>query len=682
MLRYRSDIDGLRAVAVVPVVLFHAGIRAFSGGFVGVDVFFVISGYLITKYVDEQVERNRFSLVEFYERRVRRIMPALFFLLIVSTVMAYFCLLPSDFADFCKSEIASTLFAPNILMWHQTGYFAAPAKLKPLLHLWSLGVEEQFYIFLPLTVMLAARWKRRGIIGVLAVISIASLAASIWAVKNYPDAAFYLVPFRAWELLLGSLISVGAFPKVSGVGLRNILAVVGLAMIGASVVLFSLDTPFPGLAAALPCIGAALSIHTNSEELTAAGKLLSTRLLVGIGLISYSLYLWHWSLLVFGEQFFGRPLTRIEITIAVLLAVVLATVSWRFVEQPFRHRTIGGTRPALFSMATIVAAGLILVAAIGVAGHGFPQRISAQAQQYESVRINLNKEPSVCSGPISYVGGGEWCRLGTTSASDFVVWGDSHARAIAPAFKQLATETGRSGWLATHHGCAPLLDVIVVSRDTSGCDKFNDAVISRIEQDDIRTVFLVGRWDSNVYGRNDIEVGLGLGSFFLMDANSKEKSLAENRAVFERGLQRTLARLARDHRNIVLLMDVPYTRVDVPTYLARSAARVQIQPDVRIPIQDYSSRFVSIDELLARVAQEWHASTVDPKVVLCNGANCLIAKDGQSIYRDWQHLSTYGASLIVDLIRPQFEEMRAGFQPADPPSSGSRHVEGLPKAHS
>jgi len=657
MEKYRRDIDGLRALAVVSVVLYHAGVRWFGGGYAGVDVFFVISGYLITKYVNEKIQDGTFSIIEFYERRVRRIMPALFFLLIIASVLAYFALLPTELDSFSRSEIATTLFVPNILLYREAGYFDAAAKLKPLLHLWSLGVEEQFYIFLPLTMVVAGRGGRRWTLATLYVFFASSLVLSILAVSSQPNAAFYLVPFRAWELLLGSLIGIGAFPSAASPQLRNALSAIGLASVLASFLLYTPDTPFPGMAALLPCVGAGLVIYGNEAGTTAAGRLLSWRPMVGIGLISYSLYLWHWPLMVFGEQFLGRPLTRMEIAFVVLLSLLAAIASWKFVEQPFRKRIAGASRPALFCTLGAVAGFVVLVAAVGIADHGLPQRIPEQALQYASGRTDRDREITACNTSVERIQRGEFCRLGPakTNRVDFVVWGDSHADAIAPAFRALANEAGSSGWLISHPGCAPLLDVVRVSRDASGCDRFNEVVISAIERYDIPTVFLVGRWEVNALGRTNWETSEGLGKISLRDAASKETSPSETREVFERGLTRTLARLSRNARSVLLVMDVPNTAIDTPIFLARSAISGNIDREVRIDILAHGGRIDSMDDLLNRLCREWHAFTIDPKIFFCTGSKCLVARAGRSLYRDDHHLTVFGAMQLVDLLRPSFE---------------------------
>src|SRR5271170_7070352 len=375
--KYRPDIDGLRAVAVLLVLAYHVGIYRLRGGFVGVDVFFVISGYLISSIILSDLDSSRFSIASFYERRVRRIFPALFVMLFGTAVLAYKFFLPSEFVDFGKSLLASTFSFSNLYFLHQSGYFDAPAAMKPLLHTWSLAVEEQFYVFLPLFLIGIRKFfpsKQRLIIICVALLSFS--ISAVGAFRNH-DATFYLAHTRAWELLLGTLLTMDCFPAITGALWRNLAASWGAASIFLAGLLFNPATPFPGAAALLPCVGAALIIAAGKTGPTLVGRVLSFRPVVFIGMISYSLYLWHWPLIVFQGtdalliSGLSPKLTKLVIIFA---SFVLATLSWRFVEQPFRAHRFGISRGNVFGLASFAASLLLILGAGILVAKGFPSR--------------------------------------------------------------------------------------------------------------------------------------------------------------------------------------------------------------------------------------------------------------------------------------------------------------------
>lgn len=350
---YFPDLDGLRALAVVPVVLYHAGAHWLPGGFVGVDIFFVLSGFFITRLLAADLEQRRFSIWRFYERRARRILPALFFALAVTALAASLILTPPDLIDFAKSLLATLGFGSNIYFWQTSGYFAQAAELKPLLHTWSLAVEEQYYILFPPALWIVARFGRRLVLPLFALAAVVSFALCVWAAYTpYLPASFYWLPTRAWELLVGALIALAPAMALSR-RLRDMLSLGGLVLIAGSLFLINERMAFPGWAAIFPVAGAALLVIASVAGGGLGNLALTGRPTVFVGQISYSLYLWHWPPLALATYLLFRPPNALEAAGLVALAVIGAVVSWRFVEQPFRGSRSPVKLPALiaFSLA-------------------------------------------------------------------------------------------------------------------------------------------------------------------------------------------------------------------------------------------------------------------------------------------------------------------------------------------
>ncbi len=370
-MKYRAEIDGLRAIAVVPIILFHAGFEYFSGGFVGVDVFFVISGYLITTIILSEKEQGTFSLVNFYERRFRRILPALFMVMLVSLIFSLLWLMPSYMEDFSQSLMAVSTFSSNILFWHESGYWEISNELKPLLHTWSLAVEEQYYVLYPLFLMLIWHFRKDWILGSFIVIAAISLATAQWGAYNKPIPTFYLLPTRGWELAIGAGIAYYFLYRkqtvrtlLSHKSVNEALGLLGLMMISYAVYVFDKGTPFPSLYALVPTVGTGLIILFSSSQ-TMVGRLLSIKPLVAVGLISYGAYLWHWPLLVFARHLSLTEPSELTFAILALLSFPLAYLSWRYIEKPFRTKSIF-SRKTIFTLSFI---GSVLFITVGLAGH-------------------------------------------------------------------------------------------------------------------------------------------------------------------------------------------------------------------------------------------------------------------------------------------------------------------------
>ncbi len=374
-MQYRREIDGLRALAVVPVILFHAGIQGFSGGFVGVDIFFVISGYLITSIIVAELETDNFTIAGFYERRARRILPALFFVMLVSLPLAWWLLLPHELIAFGRSIIAVIVFASNILFWQESDYFATDSELIPLLHTWSLAVEEQYYVIFPVLLLVCWKLGLRWLTTIIATIAIVSLGLAEWGWRHDASGNFYLLPSRAWELMAGAGCALYLRHKTPPTGtISQLLSLSGLGLLLLSVLWLDDTIPFPSLYAILPVLGTSLIIlfaHDNNW----AGKLLSLPVFVGIGLISYSAYLWHQPMFAFARLYYADEPALLVMLGLTVLAFILAFVSWRFIERPFRQPR-QFNRQQIFIMALTGSVVFVVVALVLIVLEGIPARFA------------------------------------------------------------------------------------------------------------------------------------------------------------------------------------------------------------------------------------------------------------------------------------------------------------------
>jgi len=635
--QYRPDIDGLRGLAILPVVLFHVGFPAFAGGFTGVDVFFVISGYLITSLIYPQMQAGGFSFAAFYERRIRRLFPALFAVVAACLLLATL-LLPVDLRSFSLSIAATALFAANFLFWSTTGYFDSTADSKLLLHAWTLSVEEQFYILFPAFLLLALRYLPRHALGLILALAALSLAASATVAASEPAAAFYLPFFRAWELLLGALLAMNAIPPVTSPALRDGLSLLGMFFVGYAVFTYTEGTTFSGVHALLPCIGTALLIHTGRDGGSRMARILALRPVQFVGLISYSLYLWHWPLVVFAKYFANAELNLTEQLLVLAASFVLAIASWRYIERPFRGENGLLSRATLFRTAGALTAAFV---AIGLAGHysgGLPSRLPRVGADQPRVLMHqhcMNREPT-------RIASGEVCVLGAKSgaAPTFMLWGDSHAVALAPAIERAAIRAGRAGILAGQAGCLPFLGVERHDRHDFPCREFNEAVPKLLERyPDVRTVVLAGEWALYAEGSR-------FGQATRAPVLISRDGVDGNSRAFYDGMARTVRFLSERNLKVVFVTQAPEIGWDVPSVLARSQAYDR-PPPAPPSLDDYRTRQKKVTDIVAEISQRHPVRVVDIARILCPGKSCLTVQDGQWLYIDSSHLSTRGAEYVA-----------------------------------
>ncbi|TIL36586.1 acyltransferase family protein [Mesorhizobium sp.] len=645
-MKYRADINGLRAVAVAPVVLYHAGFSTISGGFVGVDIFFVISGFLITSDIIDRIENDNFSLVEFYHRRVRRIFPALFAMLAACFVMAWLVMPPGELIGFGKSAIAAALSAANVYFYRNTDYFTAAANSLPLLHTWSLAVEEQFYLLWPLALMILMRWQKPLALGFVLISCVLSIAASqYWLPVNAPF-VFYMLPTRAWELLLGGLLalpSVRAFAVNQSQTSAEILALVGLGVVAASLFMIDHNTPFPGIYALAPCLGAAFVIAAGIRHQTLASKALSVSPAAFTGLISYSLYLWHWPLLVFAGIYANRELLLSERVGVVIAALLISALSWRFVERPFRQRRDTARWkwmvPAAASMGVACCLSLVLIK-----GGGFPGRGPDGGPVVQSVKAeSATFQASSCLMRGAAIPTGGKCILGSGNVAPTVVlWGDSHAAHLASSLDEAAKTTGTRVRLITKAGCAPLpeMQMLPSSPMRAGCPAFNAAALQSILADPhISLVILAGRW--NTYS------GVG-GS--LLSKDGAWPSPDVSKANFISAMRDTAAKLAAHGIKTAVVGPAPEPPTDVLICLTRASfLKMGDAPCSAMP----AGRHWQNNQILANLLPP--AVQFIPIVpTLCEAVECPLKSGNNILYLDATHLSRAGGHVIAPLFAKVF----------------------------
>lgn len=510
VLKYRPDIDGLRAVAILSVLAFHLSPWRVSGGFVGVDVFFVISGYLISAIVFSEIASGRFSVLAFYERRVRRIFPALFVMLIAVSAVIGFFLLPNELVDYSKSVIAATTSSSNLYFWRHSGYFDSPTS-KPLLHTWSLAVEEQFYILFPIFLVITRRFFAQRLKHCVVILLFASLAASVATLHYNMSTAFYMPYARAWELLMGTVIALGFFPRLQPALVRNGVALLGIAMIGYSVLRYSPQTPFPGLAAVVPCIGSALIIGAGESGSTLVGKALAWRPMVFIGLISYSLYLWHWPVIILNNLglsadvsafvpqrwAFHLLLQKGNKAIELLLWFVLAYLSWRFVERPFRGHARRIERWPLFALSAAVMGVLLLSSGAAIYARGFPGRFPGRAVQVASFlsagdsTLGQLGDCVITEDNRAAVFDNSHCLERTAGKETYLLLGDSHARALWDGLKTSLPDSNVP--VAAVWGCSPSIH----PEGSPLCEQMMDFIFQKyLLSQAIQGLLVEARWNS------------------------------------------------------------------------------------------------------------------------------------------------------------------------------------------
>jgi peptidoglycan/LPS O-acetylase OafA/YrhL len=653
---YRPEIDGLRALAVVSVILFHAGLQIFSGGYIGVDIFFVISGYLITTIILTEISAGNFSLVHFYERRARRILPALFLVMAICIPFAWAWLSPSDMKAFSKSLRDVPLFFSNVLFYRESGYFNTDAELKPLLHTWSLAVEEQYYIGFPLVLLAIWKYARRFVPYILFAIAIFSLFYAERMLKLDPDAAFFLLPSRIWELMIGALLAYGVVNHFLNVRTNEIVSLLGISLILVAIFTFDKNMSFPGLYALVPTVGAAMIILSATQE-TLVGRVLRSRCFVGVGLISYSAYLWHQPIFAFSrQQSLGQLDGSYQIAL-IVMTFVLAYLSWRFVEQPFRNRNLIKRRNVVV-FALVGSLSLITIGVVGRSTNGFEQRVPSEIlapinKALESKEIRSKCWNQLVENPVI----SKTCNIGRSDGQPtFALLGDSHAGSLEPALHKISLELGKSGKNLTYVACQSIpISKVKSDQEKSICERFRENIYSSLDTDLIPEVIIFSSRYAQVIEAVSFDNGEG---GIENDIQGFSKIKENNQTTISRRMEsytQAIKTLLDSGRKVVLVYPIPEMGWNVPKRMLRLyAMNGEIKKeDASTDYEVFQKRNRNAYLALDNVGEHENLIRIYPENFYCNtvlSGRCIAHIDGNPIFYDDDHLTEFGAELMVKQI--------------------------------
>lgn len=653
-MRHRLEIDGLRAVAVIPVIFFHAGFSTFSGGFVGVDVFFVISGYLITSIIYAETSSGTFSILRFYERRARRILPALLTVCAACIPFAYYWMLPSELENFSKSIVSTLLFFSNVLFWRESGYFEAAAELKPLLHTWSLSIEEQFYVCFPIFLILFAKLSRNYLIIIIALLSGISLLTAEYGSRYHPSATFYLLPTRAWELGIGSLLALSFDDlRMRNVMFHKIGSVAGLGLIVFSVFTFSSDTPFPSLWTLLPVIGTALVIVCASRE-ELVGKMLSLRPVVFIGLISYSFYLWHQPLFAFARMRAPHELNVEFYLLLIAAAFLLASFTWLLIEQPFRNRNIIPNKLLIKPLLAAFSVSL-MIGAVGIYASEKLSGVKLPKELGRDLGTRLLRE-TCFEFSLKRIKNmqNRYCVFGPDNARQkILILGDSHSLSFLPVFKRVAESLEIQMYYSGIAECPPLKDTFSVRPNIiqDACKYRNQLAFEDLREGKFDLLILNARWSLYSVGSRNGDLRKIASSFNAREQNKR------NESKFVEYLSDTITYSKKNGVKVLLIKEPPLQEYDATlvykSALLNNSLDNEYIENFSIDFEVYkkdSSLLESVFEQLDRDIYEV-VEFFDTSSRLCTGKKCLIGTSRHSFYYDDDHLSNRGASLYEDELR-------------------------------
>ncbi len=672
---YKPHIDGLRALAVLPVIFFHAGFEIFQGGFVGVDIFFVISGYLITNIILKDLKKNTFKISNFYIRRARRILPALFLVTLSSLIISIFLMSEEEIKFFSRQAISVVLFISNFFFWNNTGYFNPNSELQPLLHTWSLSVEEQFYIFFPLFLIFIWKFFRGKLNYFLILIICFSLILCQMGGNfklsnistNFPffklpfeffwqaGSANFFLPFgRIWELLFGSLVSVYTFKKeIKYKKINNLFSILGIGLILLSIMLFSENLQYPSLLTFLPVFGTTL-ILLYSNKPTLSYKIFSYKPLVFLGLISYSLYLWHQPLLAFNRIYFGTNLSFLHTICIIILTFLISVISWKLIEKPFRNKELINNKKAIGYLI------VISIVILSLSSLAFFSKIKTFQPKIPNSILNSfqSSEPGKCFDiNYAHLEENKWfCDIGNSSNKyTFAVIGDSHALALKAAFEEAAIQKNQKGILLGFSGCPGLLGVNSIRPDSNvkNCKLLNEKLFKFIKTNNIKKIFLASRWSYYTIG------GYNPSDFNLVSIDNNlfsNKSVSKKSTIY--GIENTIKRYNKIGVEVVFVHQVPEQIYD-PKYVYLKSMNAQLNRidlnkviNFSVEYNKHAQYLNFIKDNLKLLKKNYsNIKEIDFDQIFCDKVKCYYGSEIKSFYSDKNHLSISGSMKTVNLLK-------------------------------
>jgi peptidoglycan/LPS O-acetylase OafA/YrhL len=686
---YRKEVDGLRALAVIPVILFHAGLQPFRGGFIGVDVFFVISGYLITTIILNDKESGNFTFIGFYERRLRRILPALFFIMLLCIPFARLWMMPNQLKDFAQSSAAVSLFASNLLFYAESGYFQAASEVKPLLHTWSLAVEEQYYLLYPFFLILIWKLGRRSIVSIVSIIALISLALAQFGVNlqlttesirllSRPDwvSSFFLPFGRAWELMLGGLVAFRLNSDSKPVKPNQLAALIGLALIVYAILYFDQSLPYPSVYTLTPTLGAALILLFATPK-TYVGNFLSLPIFVGIGLISYSAYLWHHPLFAFARLMsINKPSTELFMTLT-FFTFIFAYLSWKYIELPFRDKN-RITRRQVYSFALFGSCFFIAVLPLTTSGFIKNSKFENLITTHKNLLLPENGNIASAANckwktPMSLFPEIKECEFGELSSEKNVfLWGDSHADASYTSLGKELKKAGIRGRLVKNFHCDPILGFYRKEGQfdrrnkafAEQCIKAEAALMDYVRNSSSLAIIASVRWTFKLYptknhieeldffnGENMLPPRIVYREFFSLN---KQGEFVQDAKTRRESIHTLMSSFKNSKTPLILIYPVPEVGWDLQRYYLNYFNLHGKMPDkVTTDHSNFKVRHKFIQDEFDKLDESDALIKVRPESLLCNTFEpnkCLVMSNNTSLYTDSNHLSNAGAALVAEEI--------------------------------